>query len=158
MRTKTRSIAAGLAIAVAVASAPAARADDTERVQELEQRLAQMERLLEDIQERGGYAAGYGSELEARVAGLEELTAKDGKGLFWTGAGGSGAWEIAGRFSTLDLNDGAILGGEVDVITIGLNWYLNRNTRVMLNLQDIDLDQGGADKVQAVQVPFQIDF
>jgi phosphate-selective porin OprO/OprP len=52
--------------------------------------------------------------------------------------GGWGAWEIAGRFSTIDLNDQlgtatGIAGGLQTVYTAALNWYVNGNARFMLN-------------------------
>ena len=56
---------------------------------------------------------------------------------------GGGAWEIAGRFSTIDLNDGAIQGGEQDDFTLALNWYLNPTTRLMLNYVHADVDGSG---------------
>ena len=45
---------------------------------------------------------------------------------------GIGAWEAAIRYSHLNLNggDGAIRGGIMDGITVGLNWYLNTNFKV----------------------------
>ncbi|MGD9318711.1 MAG: porin [Desulfobacteraceae bacterium] len=46
---------------------------------------------------------------------------------------GSGALELAARFSFVDLNDGAIRGGKEANFTAGLNWYLTRNTRFMFN-------------------------
>jgi len=47
--------------------------------------------------------------------------------------GGWGAWEVAARFSYINLNDGAIKGGKEANFTAGLNWYLTRNTRFMFN-------------------------
>ncbi|MDQ7020067.1 MAG: porin [Robiginitomaculum sp.] len=44
-----------------------------------------------------------------------------------------GAVEIAGRLSTLDLEDGLVKGGKETNYTIGVNWYLNRNVRLMAN-------------------------
>jgi phosphate-selective porin OprO/OprP len=56
---------------------------------------------------------------------------------------GSGAWEIAVRYSTLDLNDAGVNGGEQDDISVALNWYLNPVTRLMLNYVRADVDQVG---------------
>ncbi len=52
--------------------------------------------------------------------------------------GGWGAWEIAGRASTIDLNDQlmtatGIAGGRQTVYTLALNWYVNGNIRFMLD-------------------------
>ncbi|MBX3489032.1 porin [Parvibaculum sp.] len=57
--------------------------------------------------------------------------------------GGAGAWEIAARFSTIDLNDGALLGGSQDNYAFGLNWYPNDNIRVGLNYVRIDAERAG---------------
>ena len=46
---------------------------------------------------------------------------------------GMGAWEVAARWSSLDLDDGTVNGGDQDSITVGVNWYLNPNMKVMLN-------------------------
>ena len=70
--------------------------------------------------------------------------------------GGIGAWEIAARLSGIDLNDEDIMGGELRDISIALNWYLNPNTRVMINYILADLD--GVGKAHIVQSRFQIDI
>lgn len=69
---------------------------------------------------------------------------------------GVGAWEIALRWSTLDLTDDVIAGGEIDGWTLGINWHLNPQTRWMLNFVIPDLDDVGASS--AVMMRFQIDF
>lgn len=72
--------------------------------------------------------------------------------------GGLGAWELAVRYDSLDLSDirdtadggtginCAVLnrtctthwqGSEVDVFTIGINWYLNSNVRFTANYVDV---------------------
>jgi phosphate-selective porin OprO and OprP len=53
-------------------------------------------------------------------------------------SGGWGAWEIAGRYSTIDLNDRVgsaigIAGGRQTVYSVALNWYINRNVRLMFD-------------------------
>jgi phosphate-selective porin OprO/OprP len=58
--------------------------------------------------------------------------------------GGLGAWEVAARISSLDLVDDGTDGGELDDLTFGVNWYLNSNTRVMLDYILADLDPSGA--------------
>ena len=49
----------------------------------------------------------------------------------------SGAWELAARVSTLDLNDTTtgvdIKGGKGTNVTVGLNWHMNANFKWMLN-------------------------
>lgn len=49
---------------------------------------------------------------------------------------GWGAWEVAARYSTLDLSDGAVAGGKQTNVTVGVNWYINRNVRVSANYVD----------------------
>jgi phosphate-selective porin OprO/OprP len=41
-----------------------------------------------------------------------------------------GAWQVGVRFSYLNVNDGAIHGGDVYDWTLGLNWFLNPNMKV----------------------------
>jgi phosphate-selective porin OprO/OprP len=56
---------------------------------------------------------------------------------------GIGAWELAARLSSIDLVDDGVDGGELDDLTFGVNWYLNANTRLMLDYILADLDAAG---------------
>ena len=44
-----------------------------------------------------------------------------------------GAWEMGVRYSYVDLNDTGVDGGKLRTITTGLTWYLNPNTKLLLN-------------------------
>lgn len=46
---------------------------------------------------------------------------------------GWGAWEIAGRWSYLDLNDHNIQGGTITDYTAGVNWYVNPYWKIVVN-------------------------
>ena len=54
---------------------------------------------------------------------------------------GPGAWEIAARWSVLDANAGVISGGESDVFSLGLNWWLSPIFTVSANYRWITLDR-----------------
>ena len=43
---------------------------------------------------------------------------------------GWGAWQIAYRYSYLDLNDTNINGGQLSQHEVALNWYMNDNTKL----------------------------
>ncbi|WP_291166545.1 porin [Gimesia sp.] len=47
--------------------------------------------------------------------------------------GGCGAWEVAGCWSYIDLNDKNIQGGRLTDLTLGVNWYLNQFTKFQFN-------------------------
>lgn len=54
-----------------------------------------------------------------------------------------GAWELAARYSTLDLDDAGILGGEMKNATVGVNWYARSNVRFMFNYVMVDTERRG---------------
>jgi phosphate-selective porin OprO/OprP len=70
----------------------------------------------------------------------------------FSSAGGFGAWELAARYSNMNLDfqeglaataaiPGTVRGGEQNVLTLGVNWYLNPNFKMMLNYLLIDVDR-----------------
>jgi len=92
--------------------------------------------------EQRGYKAGT-------MGGIKPASNFDGKG-------GKGAWEVAGRFSNTDMSDDALMAGKLSVMTVGLNWYLNPYTRVMLNYAYSDLEDVGT--MSSFMTRFQISF
>jgi len=50
-----------------------------------------------------------------------------------TGFCSLGAWQLGFRYDWLNLNSGLINGGNVSNITVGLNWFLNPNTKMQFN-------------------------
>jgi len=55
---------------------------------------------------------------------------------------GLGAWELATRFSYLDLTDGPIDGGRMAILMPGLNWYWNQHLRWQFNYGFSHVDGG----------------
>jgi phosphate-selective porin OprO/OprP len=55
------------------------------------------------------------------------------------GQGGIGAWELGIRYEKMDLNDTgvALYGGAGELLTIGLNWYVNNTMRFMANYAQV---------------------
>ena len=67
---------------------------------------------------------------------------------------GLGSWELAARYSFADLNDGTgiyrIAGGDMQGVTVGLNWYVNNNLNVMFDyVHDFRYDMNGGTPVGA---------
>ena len=57
--------------------------------------------------------------------------------------GGIGAWEVSARFSELDLTDGRIDGGNMQITSLGLNWWLTPVFCVSTNYRHVESEQGG---------------
>jgi phosphate-selective porin OprO/OprP len=76
-----------------------------------------------------------------------------------------GVWEIAARYSDLDLNwneglpgtsctgplTGCVRGGEEKIVTLGLNWYLSNNVRLMFDYLHVDVNKLNASGQQIGQ-------
>ncbi len=75
---------------------------------------------------------------------------------FNLGEGGRGAWELALRYSSLDLQDRTVTGGKLNDFTVGLNWYLNPNARLMWNYIRANRDPRG--KAAIFQTRVQLNF
>ena len=58
---------------------------------------------------------------------------------------GWGAWEISTRFSNLDANENTIDGGDMDIWSVGLNWWLTPYFNVNLNYRYVTLDKLGVE-------------
>ena len=136
----------------------------------------------QDVRQVGG-GAGAGSTAELRhtawqVAASRVLTGEENswrgitpKRLFNLSGGGWGAWEIAARYSELDVDDDAFpIYANPDTSatsarswTIGVNWHLNRNVKVNLNYEQTDFEGGPdnpitAQKEHAVLTRAQLSF
>ena len=70
--------------------------------------------------------------------------------------GGAGAWQVAARYSFLDLDDADLEGGQLQNASVGLNWWLNPNTRMMFDYVLSDLDDVG--ETGAALMRLQVDF
>ncbi|WP_292362060.1 MULTISPECIES: porin [unclassified Methylophaga] len=68
------------------------------------------------------------------------------------GDGGIGAWELTLRYSSLDLNDKLIDGGEIQNITYGVNWYPVPMLRFSANYIDVLNVSGGPNDGQEQRI------
>ncbi len=69
---------------------------------------------------------------------------------------GFGAWQVALRYSNIDLADKSISGGVLNDFTAGLNWFLNPATRISLNYTLSKLEDVGSSNI--FQTKFQVAF
>lgn len=72
-----------------------------------------------------------------------------------------GAVEVAARYSRLDLEDANVLRGTGRALSVGANWYINRNVRVMAGYTNsqVTFSNGNAPVTNDVFVGrFQINF
>ncbi len=88
----------------------------------------------------------------------ESFQYKQGKFMRIRPNGSKGAWEIAARYSNVNLNDQDIFGGEERNATLALNWYGPGNQlRVQSNLIYVDADTAtGSESPLIMQVRVQV--
>src|SRR5690606_18555206 len=68
------------------------------------------------------------------------------------GGGGWGAWQLVARYSQLDVDDQAFLGfsnpdtsaSAATAWSVGINWWLNKNVRVLTSFTHTKFDGGGS--------------
>ena len=92
------------------------------------------------------YVTSYGG-FDIRCHPLENFNMKEGT---W------GAFEVAARYSGMDLNDENIRGGVLNQGTLGVNWYLNPNFRWMVNY--VHSHVNGVGSADIIETRFGIDF
>lgn len=64
---------------------------------------------------------------------------------------GEQAWEVAARIANIDLNDGTLSGGSEDAASLELNWYVNRNLRILFGWTHLLDTSGGSAATAAAQ-------
>ncbi len=77
------------------------------------------------------------------------------------GKSGMGAWQLAVRFSSVDLNDNDISGGDARNFSLGLNWYATNNIRMSsnyVNVLDVEGGTADGDEPEAFQMRAQLEF
>jgi phosphate-selective porin OprO and OprP len=115
------------------------------------------------------YSGGYGFVSFFLTDDTHKYDHKDAEFARVVPKAKSGAWEVAARYSTVDLNDadaGEENGGSTS-ITLGVNYYPNPNVKLMLNYGMVDNDEfatGGDEQFNGdydfnyVQMRFQTAF
>jgi phosphate-selective porin OprO/OprP len=107
----------------------------------------QAEYMTIDVQRYGGAADFSGDGYY--ISGLWNIT-----GETWGYKAGTpttglpddpskGLWQVGLRYDTIDLTDGAVVGGEMDSLTAGVNWYWRSNFKFMLNYVAVNQEKGG---------------
>jgi phosphate-selective porin OprO/OprP len=73
----------------------------------------------------------------------------------------AGAWQVGARYSWLDLDDNNIHGGTLHDVTLGLNWFLNPNSKIQWNVEYLRREiTGGTSSgdIYGAGVRFAFDF
>lgn len=54
-----------------------------------------------------------------------------------------GALELAFRYSRLDLTEGTVDGGDIGILSLGVNWWLTRRSQFSVDYREISLNRFG---------------
>lgn len=126
--------------------------------------VADVDRITNDQQFDGYYAeasyfiTGESRNYNPKTARFERVTPK------WAlkpSEGNWGAFQVAARYSSLDLNDSVIRGGKVDDMTFGLRWIPQPYIAVTANYIRTDTDRFAVtadDDPQTFILRTQVDF
>lgn len=77
----------------------------------------------------------------------------------WGEHSGAGAWELALRYSRVNLNDEGIRGGRLHDYTAGVNWYLNPNMKIQFNYVLANLERNSLESnTHIFETRFATDF
>ena len=124
---------------------------------------AQAEYIMTDVSRKSGQPdVGFDGYYAFASYFLDGETSRPySKGVFKR-VKARGVWELALRYSSLDLNDidNGIAGGELNDITLAANYYVNPNLRFMINYVMAEGDYGvlGTEEPNALQVRASFDF
>jgi phosphate-selective porin OprO/OprP len=66
-----------------------------------------------------------------------------------------GALELTGRISNVDLNDGAITGGQMVDLSFGVNWYLSSTSAVKFNYINSNVKDHGRANIFSLRYQFR---
>jgi len=67
-----------------------------------------------------------------------------------------GAWELAARYSTVDLTDGTVAGGVVRDLTAGINWYVSATSKFQFNWVHSRVEDSGYANIWILRYQFAI--
>jgi phosphate-selective porin OprO/OprP len=106
----------------------------------------------------GWFLTGEHRPYDRKLGTIDRVIPKENFG--YNAAGGSGAWEVAARFSWLNLNDNGIQGGQLTDWTAGVNWYWNPCTKLVFNYVHAVASVPGTDQSQTdlFGLRAQVDF
>ncbi len=67
-----------------------------------------------------------------------------------------GLWEVVARYSTVDLTDGGIQGGQVRDVTAGVNWYPNSTSKIQINWIYSNVEDLGKANIWVIRYQYAI--